>query len=46
MLIRQANENDAEAGRAIYAPVVETTAISFEIEPPSREEIPMTIWDS
>lgn len=39
MLIRQATENDADAVRAIYAPVVETTAISFEIEPPSREEM-------
>jgi L-amino acid N-acyltransferase YncA len=39
MQIRLANESDAEAVRAIYAPVVETTAISFEIEPPTREEM-------
>ena len=39
MQIRLANENDAEAVRAIYAPIVETTAISFETEPPTREEM-------
>lgn len=45
MFIRLATENDAEAVRAIYAPVVETTAISFEIEPPSREEMARRIRD-
>jgi L-amino acid N-acyltransferase YncA len=39
MEIRLANEGDAEAVRAIYAPVVESTAISFELEPPTREEM-------
>lgn len=39
MHIRLATESDAEAVRAVYAPVVETTAISFEIEPPSRDEM-------
>lgn len=29
MLIRQATENDAKAVRAIYAPVVETTAFAM-----------------
>jgi L-amino acid N-acyltransferase YncA len=37
--IRLATEQDAEAVRAIYAPVVEKTAISFEMDPPSREEM-------
>ena len=37
--IRPASPTDAEAIRAIYAPVVETTHISFELEPPSVEEM-------
>ena len=39
MKIRLANESDAEAVRAIYAPVVASTAISFEVEPPSVAEM-------
>jgi L-amino acid N-acyltransferase YncA len=39
MQIRLATESDAEAIRAIYAPVVETTSISFETEPPTRKEM-------
>lgn len=39
MQIRLAEESDAEAVRAIYAPVVASTAISFELEPPTREEM-------
>lgn len=37
--IRLATEGDAEAVAAIYAPVVEETAISFEAEPPTRAEM-------
>ena len=39
MHIRLANESDASAIRAIYAPLVEETTISFEHAPPSEEEI-------
>lgn len=39
MHLRLATEADAAAVRAIYAPLVETTAISFEAVPPSVEEI-------
>ncbi len=39
MKIRLATENDAEAIRAIYAPVVESSAISFEVEPPTVAEM-------
>ena len=38
-VIRLAEEGDAEGVRSIYAPVVRETAISFELEPPSREEM-------
>ncbi len=38
MLIRPANTNDAEIMLAIYAPVVENTAISFELVPPTLDE--------
>ena len=38
-MIRLATEQDAPAIRAIYAPIVERTAISFETEPPSAEEM-------
>lgn len=38
-MIRLAENRDAPAIQEIYAPVVETTAISFETEPPSVEEI-------
>lgn len=39
MLVRPASEKDAGAFAAIYAPIVEATAISFETEPPSAEEM-------
>lgn len=39
MTIRIAEPPDAEAVAAIYAPVVRDTAISFELEPPSVEEM-------
>lgn len=37
-MIRCATLNDAEALRAIYAPYVEKTAITFEYEVPTVEE--------
>ena len=37
--IRLATEDDAAACLAIYAPVVEATAVSFELEPPSVLEM-------
>lgn len=37
--IRMATPGDAAAIRAIYAPIVETTAISFEIVVPAEDEI-------
>lgn len=37
--VRVATKNDAEAIRDIYAPYIETTAISFEREVPSVDEI-------
>lgn len=39
MLIRPARPADAEAVRAIYAPIVRDTTISFELEPPSVEDM-------
>ena len=38
-LIRDATDADAEACRAIYAPYVRDTAISFESEPPTTAEM-------
>jgi len=38
-LLRLARTADAEAVAAIYRPIVETTAISFESEPPTVEEM-------
>lgn len=38
-VIRVASEQDAQAVAAIYAPIVRDTTISFEIEPPTREEM-------
>jgi len=38
-VIRLAEEEDAAGVLAIYAPVVRETAISFELEPPSLEEM-------
>ena len=37
--LRFATEDDASAISAIYSPVVRGTAISFEVEPPSVEEM-------
>jgi phosphinothricin acetyltransferase len=39
ILIRPAAVTDAAAMRAIYAPIVETTAISFEDVPPTIGEM-------
>jgi len=39
MAIRAATPADAESIAAIYAPIVRDTAISFELEPPSPEEM-------
>ena len=39
MNIRVATPADAEAVTAIYAPVVENTSISFELSPPSVDEM-------
>lgn len=38
-IIRLANAKDAAAIQSIYAPVVRETAISFEVKPPSVEEM-------
>ncbi|MBV9788020.1 MAG: N-acetyltransferase [Chloroflexi bacterium] len=37
--IREATPDDAAQIQAIYAPIVSTTTISFELEPPSIDEI-------
>lgn len=37
--IRLASGHDAEEIRAVYAPVVERTIISFEVEPPTADEM-------
>ncbi len=37
--IRPARDDDADAIAAIYAPYVESTHISFEMEPPSEEAV-------
>ncbi|MFI5615201.1 GNAT family N-acetyltransferase [Amycolatopsis sp. NPDC051903] len=39
MLIREADERDAEACAEIYAPYVRDTAITFELEPPTPAEM-------
>jgi phosphinothricin acetyltransferase len=39
MEIRLATEDDAAAVQAIYAPIVASTAISFELEPPTVAEM-------
>ena len=39
MKVRDANEHDAEACAAIYAPYVTDTTITFEYEPPSVAEM-------
>ncbi|MGE5074179.1 MAG: arsinothricin resistance N-acetyltransferase ArsN1 family B [Anaerolineae bacterium] len=38
-VIRCSKEGDVEGILAIYAPIVRETAISFEVEPPSMEEM-------
>lgn len=45
MSIRLATAADALAVQAIYAPIVESTAISFELEVPSLDEIASRITD-
>ena len=44
--VRDATEDDAAACAAIYAPYVLETAISFETEPPSAEEMADRMADS
>lgn len=44
--IRLATETDAEGIATIYAPIVEGTAISFEIEPPSVEAMQSRIVET
>lgn len=44
--IRSASPSDADAIRDIYAPFVEETAISFETETPTREEIATRIAET
>lgn len=39
MKVRDASEHDAEACAAIYAPYVTDTAITFETEPPTPDEM-------
>jgi phosphinothricin acetyltransferase len=39
MKVRDANEHDAEACAAIYAPYVTDTTVTFEYEPPSAAEM-------
>lgn len=41
--MRQADPSDAESLLTIYAPIVETTAISFEAEPPTPEDFAQRI---
>jgi L-amino acid N-acyltransferase YncA len=44
--IRLATEQDAEDTLAIYAPIVRSTPISFELEPPSVSEMRRRIADT
>ena len=44
--IRFADESDAAAVAAIYRPIVESTAISFETAPPDREEMARRIVET
>ncbi|MHB8465941.1 MAG: GNAT family N-acetyltransferase [Acidimicrobiales bacterium] len=39
MTLRLAHSGDADAIAAVYAPVVRETAISFELDPPTAEEM-------
>lgn len=45
-IMRIASETDADAIAAIYAPFVRETVISFELEPPAREEMRRRITDT
>jgi L-amino acid N-acyltransferase YncA len=42
--IRLATGHDAREISAIYAPIVEHTIISFEVEPPTEDEMRRRIW--
>jgi phosphinothricin acetyltransferase len=44
--IRLARDHDADAIAAIYRPYVEETAVSFEAEPPQREEMVRRITET
>ena len=44
--IRLADDGDAGAIAAIYAPIVESTAISFETVPPDRDEMARRLADT
>ncbi|MFN2463587.1 MAG: arsinothricin resistance N-acetyltransferase ArsN1 family B [Candidatus Dormibacteria bacterium] len=46
MKVREATENDAEACAAIYAPYVLDSAVSFEIDPPTPDEMAARIATS
>ena len=46
MTVRLADEADAPTIRAIYAPIVENTVVSFEDEPPSEAEMADRIADT
>jgi phosphinothricin acetyltransferase len=45
-ILRLATENDAEQIRAIYGPIVSQTATSFELEPPSLDEMRKRVADT
>ncbi|MFH0778932.1 MAG: arsinothricin resistance N-acetyltransferase ArsN1 family B [Candidatus Eisenbacteria bacterium] len=45
-MIRLVGEQDAEQTLAIYAPIVRTTAVSFEVEPPTVNEMRERIGDT
>jgi L-amino acid N-acyltransferase YncA len=43
VIVRDATEADAEACAAIYSPYVTKTAVSFEVEPPTAEQMALRI---
>jgi L-amino acid N-acyltransferase YncA len=45
-LIRLAAESDAAAIAELYRPIVETTSITFELEPPDEEEMSRRVRDT
>ena len=45
-VIRLARESDAPAVSRLYRPIVESTAISFELEPPDESEVRRRIKDT